>query len=394
MYIKLFEKNNYSFLLFSLSIILCSIFACNFDKLSYHILPILIIIVLLIFIEAKSRLELVIFITLYHLISARSLISGYANFFNSSFFIGIILVFIASLFFSSIIGILSFNKNKFFQLLLINIFWCFPFFIIGWSSPLFAAGYFMPGCGWLGLILFLPLIYLIKTLKCKYKVIILLIIFGLTFININKVNNINKKSLIVKSINTHFHNNIIKDSYHIYQKLFTTLQSINKLNIKKIIILPEDGIPCYNKKIKNLILKEIKNISNKIILSGATTCLNKRLKSGIILINDKNADFIYLQRQPMPYSMYMPFSSVSYAFHWNNNNGIFEFHGKKYGLFICFETVLIWTYLQTIFYKPDILLSFNSVYWDKTGKVKIIQEQLMYSMSRLFDIPYQAVWNY
>lgn len=66
---------------------------------------------------------------------------------------------------------------------------------------------------------------------------------------------------------------------------------------------------------------------------------------------------------------------------------------KKYGIFVCFETVLAWVYLHTFFYKPDILLSFNSVYWDKTKQVKIIQDQLMYSMARLFDLSYRGVWN-
>lgn len=383
------KKNNYNFFIFTIISLFCGTFICGLPfNLSYHFLPILIIIVLWIFVQAKNRFDLTIFLLCYHITSAHSLILGYSSFFNSSFFFGIILVILASVFFSSIVSYLSFNTNKFFQLLIINFLWCLPILIVGWSSPLFAAGYFMPGFGWLGLILFVPLVYFIFSIKWQYKLLIFFCIFNTTFIKNNNVNI--KKNISV--INTNFHNNIIKDTYHIYKKILNTFQRIKKINNKEIIVLPEDGLPCFNKNTKNIFIKEFKKIINPFAFTGTTTCLDNRLKSGVLFLDKKKIQFIYLQRQPMPYAMYLPFSS-SYFINWENN-GLFKFNEKKYGLFVCFETVLIWTYIQTMLYKPDILISFNSVYWDKTGKVKIIQNQLMHGISRLFNVSYQGVWNY
>lgn len=376
-----FKYNFYRFILLSLVAGFCG----NFANSSYHFLPILIIITLWIFIDSKNRLELTTFITCYHSMSARSLIVGYASFFNSSFLFGILLVILASFCFAIIISFLSFNKNKFIQLLLINILWCVPIFIIGWAAPFFAVGFFMPGLGWIGLIIFIPLVYFLKLLQLKYKLLSLFIIFSLTFIKTN-----NKLSLIT-SINTNFNNNLIKDRHNIYKKISATFKKVKKIKKIDIVILPEDGIPCFDNAIKKISIREMKKNSIPLVLSGSTTCYEKNPKSGIILINKNKAKFIYTQRQPMPYAMYIPFTN-SYPINWLNN-GIIEINGKKYGLFVCFETVLIWTYLQTIFYKPDILLSFNSVYWDNTGRVKIMQDQLMYSIARLFNIKYQGVWN-
>lgn len=385
-----FLINNSSYRTILLSFIsgFCGNFSCDFRILSYHFVPIFIIISLLIFISAKNRLQLIVFITCYHSMSARSLILGYSTFFKSSFLSGILLVTLASSIFSCIVTLLSFNKNKFVQLLLINIFWCFPIFLIGWAAPLFATGYFMPGLGWCGLILFVPIVYGIYKSQLKYKFVFLFIIFCFTFINIK-----NNKSNLVTSINTSFHNNLIKDTYQIYKKISSTFQILSKKSSNiNIALFPEDALPCFNKNIETISIREMKKNSTSFVLTGATTCFDKNPQSGIVFLDKDIAEFIYIQRQPMPYAMYVPFTT-SYNTNWLNN-GIFKFHGKKYGLFVCFETVVLWTYIQTFFYKPDMLLSFNSVYWDNSGKVQNIQDQLMFSMARLFNIPYQGVWNY
>lgn len=363
---------------------LCGTLASNLVILPYHLPPIFIIIALIIFLIAKNRIELILFITFYHAMSASSLMLGYQSFFRGSFFIGIGLVSVASLIFSSIIGGLSFNKYKLVQILLINFFWCIPFFIIGWAAPFFAAGYFLPNLGWIGLFFFIFLVYFLTLLKIKYQSVALCIIFGLTFIP-TKNHNIK-----IQNINTHFKNNLLKNHY---EKIFSTFQVLKKENTSNITILPEDALPCFDENIESLSIKLITQLKTPFILSGATTCFNKPLKSGIVLINKKKSKFIYTQRQPIPYVMYIPFSTSHFESNWFNN-GIIKINGIKYGLFVCFEAVLGWTYLQTLFYKPDILLSFNSVYWDKTGNVKMIQDRLMYSMARLFQLPYQGVWNY
>lgn len=382
------NKCIYKIIYLSLIIVFCGNFACNFKILSYHCLPIFIIISLLIFIVAKNRLELIIFITCYHSISAKNLILGYSTFFKSSFIYGVILITLTSLFFSFLITFLSFNKNKLIQLIFINIFWSIPHFLVGWAAPLFAAGYFMPYLGWYGIVLFIPLIYTINLIKLKYKIYFLLIVFCLTFINIK--NNITSSITV---INTNFYNNLIKDSFYIYKKFSKNLQYLSKqFNYKNIIIIPEDNFPCFNEEFKYILIKELKKNSIPPILSGSTICSNKKSKSGIIFIHKNKIQFIYVQRQPMPYAMYIPFS-LSYKSNWSNN-GVIKLNNKKYGLFVCFETVVLWTYLKTLFYKPNYFLSFNSVYWDDTGKVKNMQNQMMYSVSRLFGVLYQGSWNY
>lgn len=360
-------------------------FAFGFSLLPYHLPPVFIIIALWVFTLAKTRFELILFIACYHALSARSLMFGYSSLFDATLVTGVGFVILVSFIFATTIGLLSFNKNKFIQLLLINFLWCLPFLIVGWASPIFAAGYFMPNFHWLGIILFVPLVYGITIIQWGYQILALIIIFGITFIPTYN------KSLTVTAINTHFQNNLVDNPYRIYQKVFATFSSLARKNTTHLAILPEDALPCFDDHLEKISVKEMNQIPTPYVLAGAEICLKTQRKSGVVLLDKETTRFIYTQRQPMSWSMYIPFLS-DYSVNWLNN-GIIDLKGKRYGLFVCFETVLGWTYLQTLIYKPDTLLSFNSIYWDETGQVEIIQDQLMYSMARLFGIQYQGVWN-
>lgn len=321
-------KKLYRIAFLSFISVLCGIFSCGFPILPYHLPPIFIIIALWVFLSSKNRRELILFITLYHSLSAYRLMLGYGSFFNTSSVIGIFLIFFVSILFSIFISFLSFNRYKFFQLLLINLLWCLPFLIVGWGNPIFAAGYFLPGMRWLGLIIFFFLVYLFFVFSWKSRFLFLCSVFFMTFIPIFH------KNINITTVNTHFHNNFIFDINTVYKKIFSTFYLLSKKNNFNIALFPEDALPCFNEEVRKISLEKINQISTSFILAGATTCLKGIQKAGIILINKQKVNFVYIQRQPMPYVMYTPFSS-SYISNWFNN-GIVIINGKKIWNFCLF----------------------------------------------------------
>jgi hypothetical protein len=54
---------------------------------------------------------------------------------------------------------------------------------------------------------------------------------------------------------------------------------------------------------------------------------------------------------------------------------IYELAGKRVIVLICYEQLLIWPILYSMFYKPDIIISSSNVWWAKDTNIPAIQKE-------------------
>ena len=61
---------------------------------------------------------------------------------------------------------------------------------------------------------------------------------------------------------------------------------------------------------------------------------------------------------------------------------------KKVGIFICYEQYLTYTYLETMFQKPDYIIGISNLWWIKDIRLQKIQKNTLLLWARLFGVPY------
>lgn len=101
--------------------------------------------------------------------------------------------------------------------------------------------------------------------------------------------------------------------------------------------------------------------------------------------------FAYIQRVPVPISMWKIGDSQRGFPVLLNNSGVFKVRDQHAGVLMCYEQLLAWPALQTLFEQPDYLLAPRNVYWAHGTIIPAVQHQAAQSWADLWGIPlYEA----
>ena len=101
---------------------------------------------------------------------------------------------------------------------------------------------------------------------------------------------------------------------------------------------------------------------------------------------------IYLQRQPVPISMWRPFSSDGYRAHWFENP-VLKVGGEKIAPLICYESFLVWPVLESMLFGAGRIVAIGNYWWSDGKQIPAIQSTVVKSWSRLFAVPSTVAVN-
>lgn len=251
-----------------------------------------------------------------------------------------------------------------------------PFGILGWANPLISAGILFPGSGIAGLFYVIGL-YICLAVQHRNFIKVFAILALWCFASSNT-----PKTIPIDGISTTFQktdDNGLED-FKRQTSLFGKVRSAKE----KIVLLPEGIVTGgWSEAGKRLWSREPKSV-----LIGAELRLGRPEN----IMVDSKTGAIYRQRQPIPFSMWRPFDSTSYAAPWFVNP-LIVINGEKIAPLICYEGFLVWPVVHSYLAGANSIAATGNYWWNQGKELPAIHESIIKSWSRLFSIPYAMAVN-
>ena len=302
-----------------------------------------------------------------------------------------------------------------------------PLGIIGWASPLIAAGFLFPGTGWWGL----AACVLAPGLLAAWPRYALLGTAAGAILCNTVCAPVPPPPTGWVAIDTHLgaiaHGSTSPlAEYEVVRFIQHAALAANA----KVILLPETVVPAWTAATdafwhptldhlrvsgKTLILgarvpmslgntSSISRISNEdfsaaiaTLRGGPTVGTNSArpetpfaYANGIVIRGADTA--IFHQRIPVPIAMWKPFQPVGASLD-SFGPGTVRIRNQRVAVLICYEQLLVWPVLTSLCDRPDVLLAVANDYWANGTPIRQYQRLAIRGWSRLFRLPYLSATN-
>ena len=330
------------------------------------------------------------FVWAYYLMASRGFLFGVDSYYQNLGYALLAWVIVATL--SSSLWILiwsaSFRRRILLFPLLLIVMILPPFGFISWVNPLPTIAVVLPNLGFLGIVLELILIYSLALFWKKYRCIRY---YFMPLIAISILSSLYyfpprvKENLSMESIESNIeYFPMTFDKSREYKTLKTFFYKVENSKSKNIL-LPENALGNYS-SVQSMLWQDLD--INKTVFAGATIYNARRSKNinALLEIKYDRTKVLYKQRVPVLGEMWKPFTNKG------TEATIFEqatvqINGEKVGVFICYEQLLVYPYLQTFFYQPKTLIGISNLFWSKGTNIKLIQKETMELWAILFGVP-------
>ena len=299
-----------------------------------------------------------------------------------------------------------------------------PLGIIGWASPLTAAGFLFPATGWCGLS-FCAILTGALAIWPKRATVAAVCIGG-----VGNLMHPTEPSAPAdwKAISTHFGSiaHRAPDPLAEYQ----TAEEIQREAVSaraSVIVFPETVVPYWTASTDvfwQQTLAELK-ASGKTVLIGARIPRKARGERPLYDFSAELATLrwaptptptrspetekwsptyfnglvirggqarIFEQRIPVPVVMWNPLRSDSAPLHLAGP-GVMRIAAKRAAILICYEQLISWPVLTSMSRHPEILIGVANDYWAVDTTIPRFQSSAVRSWARLFGIPYVLAVN-
>jgi len=280
-----------------------------------------------------------------------------------------------------------------------------PIGIIGWLNPLSSAGWIMPGMGWSGIALwFLAAMVLIAGFEWSFRknaLITIAMVPALVAVLITlpkplhwDVNGWPSGIYGWTAISTHLGK--LPTDYGEFIDRQTKVISLVKAELNKpdtrVVILPEQIIGSWTHEMTEpiwLALLPLQSMKEKgqIVFIGGEIASGKQFDNALIAFSGDGVAYIHRSVQPVPVSMWNPFSPNGVVANWTHTNRG-ELHSILYTASICYEDVLVWPILHAFALphneRPFAIISVANQWWIKGSGGDRIQQKSIESWAMLF----------
>jgi apolipoprotein N-acyltransferase len=277
-----------------------------------------------------------------------------------------------------------------------------PLGLIGWGNPLTAAGLFFPGFGWLGLALALDLYAeAAQSMKLRRTLTILVIIAAplLSLPVFDERTAIG--GVAIMGANTSFGrlasgSGDFNTQYERERAVFRYIRKKERngeLEGAEVIVLPETVIGRAN----STTLKRWKKFFEPFVQQGITFIAGgeipadrgRKYDTVMISFEPGGKNQTALQRFPVPFSMFRPFSDEGANAYLSSLGevSVMEIQGKRLGFLVCYEQFLTWPILSLMSQKPNAVVAPSNLWWCGETPLPEIQAGAVRLWARLFGIP-------
>lgn len=266
-----------------------------------------------------------------------------------------------------------------------------PVAFISWANPMQSAGILFPGWGFWG---FMAMFFLICFAAYKHytkeKVALFsFLVFSLSIYNYQYI-DIPKNDTVEE-----VHSNLLYATGELdplleFERQRKFLKIANESSMP-YVLLPESSVG-FVSPAQQMIWS---GLQDKKVLAGGHQVSKHNPKEYFNLlyeITNKSIKPIYFQRVPVPISMWKPWSDAgTYAA--LLDNPVIEYEGEKTAVLICYEQLIVPTYLHSLVEQPKKILAVSNLWWARGTSILNIQKQTMSLWSMLFDVPVYFSYN-
>jgi Carbon-nitrogen hydrolase len=305
-----------------------------------------------------------------------------------------------------------------------------PLGIIGWASPLTAAGFLFPATAWFGLL---------ACAACATTLGVFPRASGVSAVLLAALANTIHPHIATppsgwQAINTEFgavaHSTLSPEEEY---KIAETIQHKALSSRGSVIVFPETVVPYWTAATDQFWQRTIDTLRSerKTILVGALVSRSDRdrpmpqqidfsaelaaLKSGVLPLSpngqqdrrtlDSGAPYFnalivrgadrtsFRQRIPVPIAMWNPFSARGAPINLLGP-GILKVRRERVAVLICYEQLLVWPVLASMAQRPTVIVAIANDHWATHTAIPRFQLSAVRAWSRLFAIPYLSAVNF
>jgi hypothetical protein len=302
-----------------------------------------------------------------------------------------------------------------------------PLGVIGWASPLTAAGLLFPATAWIGLLACAGCVTALGIFPRVSATSALLLAVSANAIHPHDL----PPPLGWKAVNTEFgpvaHSTLTPDTeYHVAE----AIQHEALCGDASVIVFPETVVPYWTDATDQFWRSGLDALraKRKTILVGALVPRSERshaqpfdfsaeiaaLKSGDISLGlpppqnqhipDSGGSYFnvvvvrgaelntFRQRIPVPIAMWNPLSGQGAPINLLGP-GILPVRGERAAVLICYEQLLVWPVVSSMVQRATVMVAIANDYWATGTPIPRFQRSAVKAWSRLFAIPYLCAVN-
>lgn len=259
-----------------------------------------------------------------------------------------------------------------------------PIGMIGWASPLSAAGVLFPGLGWIGVVLTFGLIAAAPESKKFIGAVILLIAAGANLVATPTALPVNWLMVQTAYGDTNYAN----AEYDRLQAIEKVLKrTIKNAPAGSVIVLPETLIS-GSWRVADDYLEDVATLAERrgvtVLLGALDQAVGGEVTNG--MFQPGKSTPTASSRIAVPLGLWRPWSKISTRLNWFGD-GIETIAGQRVAFFICHEQLINWPFLVSLAGKPTAILAPANIWFAEGSSLEGIQRQNTSSWARLFSIP-------
>jgi apolipoprotein N-acyltransferase len=359
----------------------------------------------LLWLETNTRRSGFLTVFAFYLVFSRGILPGAAVFFRDGSLIRSFVLWVSSAFALTLSWGLLWNdsrKRKAFGILLAVLSSVLPpLGLIGWGNCLTAAGLFFPGAGWFGIFLMLALYIGAAVSRRLRAVLIVLVLMVTPFLTVPALaERIAIDDVTILGLNTSFGrmasgSGDFDAQFEREQAVFRHIREMERsgeLKSADIVVLPETVIGRMNPSVRRRWERFFDPFVKQgtVFIAGAEipSAGGMKYDNAMVLFEGEGKHEVALQRFPVPFSMYRPFSGTGANAYLSSfgEASVMKIMGKKLGVLVCYEQFLTWPFLTLLSQKPDVILASSNLWWCKDTSLPGIQRATVLLWAWLFGV--------
>ncbi len=264
-----------------------------------------------------------------------------------------------------------------------------PLCVIGWASPLIAAGVLFPNASWAGLLAVLALPILLFDERTRG--ITLLVAIAAVLV-LNLIWRVPALPYGWEAEQTHIRRDRTMNDLAEFE-IEERLQATVCRSSARLLVFPEGAVYRWTAATQAY-WAETLNPSGKTVLIGAGIPIegSTEFENAVVISNSREfARFI--QRIPVPLAMWNPFQPDGTVPINLFGPGTTRIGNLRVAILICYEQLLVWPVLGSAAGQPDVLIAVSSSAWSHRAVVPSAQRACVLAWARLFGYSLLAASN-
>lgn len=341
---------------------------------------------------APTRLVAGLVSMAYFMAASRGLPAGVSIFYASDIWVGLGLWIAASLLFVVVHTVLWSPKPGWHRplryLVAATLMSVPPFGIVGWASPITAAGVLFPGWGWVGLAATAAGLSAMTTRAWPLAGAAMGVTLALSAATWTDPEP--PEGWV--GIDTMFDYQVAREHAD-YAQHVTTIARVRRAALDGVttIILPESALRIWTSTTERLWTRNLADL-DIVVVGGAVVLNESGYDNVMIALTGDGARVLYRERMPVPVSMWRPWEEGGATAHFfGDPTG--RIAGTSIAPLICYEQLIVWPILQSMLFGPDAIVATGNGWWTGDTNIVPIQKASAKAWASLFGVPLVIAFN-